>query len=184
VRGVNTEGDGVNVGFLSPSASDGPSADFDASPDLRMVSAGNGMLVLAADSLTGDSLTADSLAGGSVAFAGAAESAGSADPSASEAVTASSSTSAEVAFALPLTPVCVSPDVRDAPVAVLGRELPGLVRDEGMGPLSLTASSDSPSGSNSWSSGATMSGVSVLRPASSTPSSSVLTTPAHHCTCS
>lgn len=55
------------------------------------------------------------------------------------------------------------------------RELPVLARDDDMEPLSTTASADSPSGSTSGSDGAVMSGACVVRPASSTPSSSVLT---------
>lgn len=55
------------------------------------------------------------------------------------------------------------------------RELPVLARDDDMMPLSTTASADSPSGSTSGPDGAVMSGACVIRPASSTPSSSVLT---------
>lgn len=55
------------------------------------------------------------------------------------------------------------------------RELPVPDRDDDMVPLSATASADSSSGSASGSDGAVMSGACVIRPASSTPSSSVLT---------
>jgi hypothetical protein len=54
---------------------------------------------------------------------------------------------------------------------------PALVRDDDMMPLSVTASSVSTSGSVSRTGGAIMNGVRVVGPASSTPSSSVLTVP-------
>ena len=56
-------------------------------------------------------------------------------------------------------------------------EPPALVRDDDMMPLSVTASSVSTSGSVSRTGGAIMNGVRVVGPASSTPSSSVLTGP-------
>jgi hypothetical protein len=59
--------------------------------------------------------------------------------------------------------------------AVPERELPDLVRDDDMMLLSTTASVASPSGSASRPGGARMRGGCVARPASSTPSSSVLT---------
>jgi hypothetical protein len=55
------------------------------------------------------------------------------------------------------------------------RELPVLAREDDMVPLSTTASTDSPSGSTSGPDGAVMTGACAIRPASSTPSSSVLT---------
>lgn len=55
------------------------------------------------------------------------------------------------------------------------REPPVPSGDDDMVPLSTTASADSPSGSASGPDGAVMSGACVVRPASSTPSSSVLT---------
>jgi hypothetical protein len=56
-------------------------------------------------------------------------------------------------------------------------EPPALVRDDDMIPLSVTVSSVSTSGSVSRTGGAIMNGVRVVGPASSTPSSSVLTVP-------
>jgi hypothetical protein len=56
-------------------------------------------------------------------------------------------------------------------------EPPALVRDGDMMPLSATASSVSTSGSMSRTGGAIINGVRVVGPASSTPSSSVLTVP-------
>jgi len=54
---------------------------------------------------------------------------------------------------------------------------PALVRDDDVVPLSVTVSSASTSGSVSRTGGAIMNGVRVVGPASSTPSSSVLTVP-------
>jgi hypothetical protein len=53
------------------------------------------------------------------------------------------------------------------------RELPDPVRDDDIGPLSMTTPSPSTSGSDSRRSGAIMNGDCVFDPASSTPSSSV-----------
>ena len=71
----------------------------------------------------------------------------------------------------PLAGLLLAPTRSPAPE----RELPVLARDDDMVPLSTTASADSPSGSTSGPDGAAMSGPCVARPASSTPSSSVLT---------
>lgn len=74
----------------------------------------------------------------------------------------------------------VPPEVEESPLALPARfdapdrELPLPVRDDDMMPLSTIVSAASPSGSAIRSGGAMMSGGGVVRPASSTPSSSVL----------
>jgi hypothetical protein len=74
----------------------------------------------------------------------------------------------------------VSPEVEEFPLAAAARfdaperEFPVPVGDEDMTPLSAIVSAASPSGSAIRSGGAMMSGGWVVRPASSTPSSSVL----------
>jgi hypothetical protein len=159
----NGAGDGVKDGLGASSIASGVSADFAGSLDLPIVSAGNGIFDLLVDSQTGESPS-------DVSSARPAASATS-----STLALVAGSSAASVAAALPFTPEDVSSDVRDASAAALDRELPDLVRDDGMAPFSPTEFTASLSGSNSSSNGATIRGVSVLRPASFTPSSSVLT---------
>src|SRR3984885_12994386 len=103
--------------------------------------------------------------------------------SASSVESAESATSLETAVSSESTEVAVSPAEEEFPLAPADRrdaperELPVLVRDDDMMPLSTIVSVASPSGSVFRLGGAMMSGGWVVRPASSTPSSLVLNGP-------
>jgi hypothetical protein len=85
---------------------------------------------------------------------------------------------AEEAAEFPLSSARDGDPMRDgAPAADPECEPSARVRDDDMMPLSTTESSDSASGSASRTGGAIMNGIRDVGPASSTPSSSVLTSP-------
>jgi hypothetical protein len=134
--------------------------DADESADrplaLPMVSAGSGTFVPAPACVMSSSAS----------LVDSAESATSLEAVSSESTEVAVSPAEEE---FPLAP----PDRRDAPE----RELPVLVRDDDMMPLSTIVSVASPSGSVFRLGGAMMSGGWVVRPASSTPSSLVLNGP-------